>query len=165
MKQPAILLAFFLPVFATTPAALAQPGPVGIGFAQAEEGTWWCRDGDPNKALACALDKCASESGGPECHPTRWCLPAGWSGLMTVWLPEFHSTVTLCGTSGEAALIGAFKALCAGSPDVTRCDLVTIVDPDGNERQIEDASWPGPSIADPETPDGPPRVVPEETPQ
>jgi len=163
MKCPAIPLALLaINLAAASPSpALAQSGPVGIGFAQAEEGTWWCRDGDPGKAFSCALDKCGAESGGQECHPTTWCLPAGWSGLMTVWLPEFHSTIALCGASGEAALIGALKALCDGSPDVTRCDLTAIVDPDGNHRQIDDASWPGPAIAEtgkptePEVPEAP----------
>jgi hypothetical protein len=157
MKYPSIPLAFLaISLAAASPSpALAQSGPVGIGFAQAEEGTWWCRDGEPGKALSCALDKCRTESGGQDCHPTRWCSPAGWSGLMTVWLPEFHSTTLLCGTSGEAALIGALKALCDGSPDVTRCDVIAIIDPDGNERQIDDASWPGPAIAETSEPTGP----------
>jgi len=163
MKYPAIPLAFLAISLAAASLnpALAQSGPVGIGFAQAEEGTWWCRDGDPGKALSCAIDKCQAGSGGQDCHPTRWCSPAGWSGLMTVWLPEFHSTTPLCGASGEAALIGALKALCDGSPDVTRCDVIAIIDPDGNERQIEGASWPGPAIAEtgeptePEAPEAP----------
>lgn len=152
MRLPAVaLVAALVP----SPPALAQSGPVGIGFAQAEEGTWWCRDADAGKALACAIDKCRSESGGQECHATRWCLPPGWSGLMTVWLPEFHNTIPLCGVSGEAALVAAFEALCDGSAEFTRCDLTTIVDPDGNARAIEGASWPGPAIREPETPTPP----------
>jgi hypothetical protein len=152
MKCLAVPLAFLAITLVPLTSALAQSGPVGIGFAQAEEGTWWCREGEPGKALSCALDKCRAESGGQDCHPTRWCSPAGWSGLMTVWLPEFHSTMPFCGASGEAALIGAFKALCDGSPDVTRCDVTAIIDPDGNERQIGDASWPGPAISGTEGP-------------
>lgn len=143
---PAIFLALLVP-------ASAQDGPVGIGFAQAEEGTWWCRGQDPAKAFACAMETCGKESGGQDCHPTRWCSPAGWSGLMTVWLPEFHATTPLCGVSGETALTAAFQALCAGSPDVTRCDLTMIIDPDGNERAIDGASWEGPAVADPEAPE------------
>lgn len=129
-------------------SAVAQSGPVGIGFAQAEEGTWWCRNPEPGKAFACALEKCSRESRGQECYATRWCLPAGWSGMMIAWLPEFHSTFVLCGTSGEAALIAGLKALCDGSPFVTRCVPVTIVDPEGNERAIEGLDWPGPAIRD-----------------
>jgi len=135
--------------------AIAQPGPVGIAFAQAEEGTWWCREEDPGKGLACALDKCRNEAPGQECHPTRWCLPAGWSGLMTVWLPEFHNTIALCGTSGEAALISALAALCADSPYVTRCTPFAMIDPDGNERPIDGLDWPGPAIMEVPPPDQP----------
>jgi hypothetical protein len=161
MKIPA-LLSFFsaLALLHASPAG-AQDGPVGIGFAQAEEGAWWCREQEPAKGLACAIEKCTAESGGQDCHPTRWCSPAGWSGLMTVWLPEFHATTPLCGVSGETALIAAFQALCAGSPDVTRCDLTMIIDPDGNERAIEDASWEGPAVAEPDAPELPDGRQPE----
>jgi hypothetical protein len=150
MKIPAFALLLSALAIAPPSPLAAQDGPVGIGFAQAEEGTWWCRDQDPGQALACAAQKCKTESGGQDCHPTRWCSPAGWSGLMTVWLPEFHATTPLCGVSGETALIAGFQALCAGSPDVTRCDLTLIIDPDGNETEITDASWEGPAVASPE---------------
>jgi hypothetical protein len=145
MMKIALLLA--LTLLTPVPAA-AQTGPVGIGFAQAEEGTWWCRDATPGKALACAKAQCAQEAGGQECHATRWCLPAGWSGMMIAWLPEFHSTIVLCGTSGEAAVIAALKTLCDESPFVTRCVPFAIVDPDGNERPIDGLDWPGPAIRD-----------------
>lgn len=151
MKHRVLLLAA---IIAFSSPALSQSGPIGIGFAQAEEGTWWCRDGGPAKAFACAMAKCAKDSSGQECYPTRWCLPAGWSGTMIVWLPEFHSTVVLCGTSGERALVAGLKAFCDGSPFVTRCTPVTIIDPDGNERPIDGVDWPGPAIADTEAQDG-----------
>jgi hypothetical protein len=67
---------------------------------------------------------------------------------MTVWLPEFHNTVVLCGTSGEAALVAALQALCNDSPFVTRCTPFAMIDPDGNERAIEGLDWPGPAVAD-----------------
>lgn len=143
MKLLLIVLAMVLAPFS---AALAQSAPVGIGFAQAEEGTWWCQNTDPGKGLACALDKCRKESSGQECHPTRWCLPAGWSGLMTVWLPEFHNTIVLCGTSGEAAVVAALEALCDDSPYVTRCTPFAMIDPQGNGRPIEGLDWLGPAV-------------------
>lgn len=143
MKLSAIVFAVAL---VTSSPALAQSGPVGIGFAQAAEGSWWCRNEDPGKGLACAMDKCQEEARGQECHPTRWCLPAGWSGLMTVWLPEFHNTIVLCGTSGEAALVAALEALCDDSPFVTRCTPFAMIDPDGNERSIEGLDWLGPAV-------------------
>jgi hypothetical protein len=161
MKIPVLPYLFSVLSFFAVAPALSQDGPVGIGFAQAEEGTWWCRDQEPGKALACAMEKCTAESGGQDCHPTRWCSPAGWSGLMTVWLPEFHATTPLCGVSGETALTAAFQALCAGSPDVTRCDITMIIDPDGNERAIEGASWEGPAVAEPDAPELPDDPQPE----
>ena len=33
-------------------------GPSGIGFAQAEEGTWWCEAVAARDALDCARQKC-----------------------------------------------------------------------------------------------------------
>lgn len=132
--------------------SFAQPAPTGIAFAQAEEGTWWCRDETPAKALACAVDKCREKSAGQECHATRWCLPAGWSGLMTVWLPEFHATTIVCGTSGETAVIAALKAICDASPFVTRCTPFAIIEPDGTERGIDDLDWPGPAIRNTDAP-------------
>jgi hypothetical protein len=149
-----LVTALVVAILLTSPAT-AQSGPIGIAFAQAAEGTWWCQDGDPDEGFACALDKCRGESGGQECHPTRWCLPAGWSGLMTVWLPEFHNTVVLCGTSGEAAVIAGLQALCDNSPFITRCTPFAMIDPDGNERSIDDLDWPGPAIREPETSEQP----------
>ena len=137
---------------ATGASALAGGGPVGIGFVQAEEGTWWCRAGSAARAFDCAGEKCRAGSGGQDCHETRWCGLAAWSGLMVVWLPEFHATTVVCGAPSETAVIAALKALCDNDGVVTRCDLTTIVDPDGDEKSIEGVSWPGPTAAEP-TPD------------
>ena len=131
------------------PPALAEPRSPGIGFVQSVEGTWWCRDGDAAKAFDCAARKCRAEAGSETCVATRWCAPAGWSGLMVIWLPEFHNTVALCGTPSQAALVAAFKALCAGDEVVTRCEFVAVIDPDGKETAIEDTNWPGPTMGDP----------------
>jgi hypothetical protein len=131
----------------------AGPAPVGIAFAQSTAVTAWCRDEEPGKAFACAVAKCRREAAGESCVPTRWCLPAGWSGMMVAWLPEFHSTIIVCGASGEAAVIAALKGLCDGSEELTRCDLVSVVNPEGAEVAKPDASWPGPAIRQPGTSD------------
>lgn len=128
-------------------SARAETGPVGIGFAQAEEGTWWCRNADAGRALDCALDKCRKESNGQDCVATRWCTPAGWSGLMVAWLPEFHTTVILCGAGSQAAVGAGLKAICDATEEFTRCDLITVIDPDGNANEISDTSWPGPATS------------------
>jgi hypothetical protein len=121
--------------------ALAQPafaaeGPEGIGFAQAEEGTWWCRGSGANATIDCARQKCRAESGGQDCFATRWCYPAGWSGLMVVWLPEFHSTHVICGMPGEPAARAVLKTICEAAPEFSRCDTVRLIDPDGNEQEL-----------------------------
>jgi hypothetical protein len=163
MKKLALATLFILgPVAAT----LADNGPVGIGFVQAEEGTWWCRAGNAAKAFKCARDKCEAAKDGQECHEMRWCGLAGWSGTMVIWLPEFHSTTILCGAPSETAVTEALKALCANDEVVTRCDLVTLIDPDGKEKLVEGISWPGPTAteqqeeqepAEEETPTAPPQ--------
>ena len=122
----------------------AADGPVGIGFAQAEEGTWWCNGSAPQIALTCAEKKCRAEAGGQDCYPTRWCFPAGWSALMVVWLPEFHSTHVLCGMPGQPAAAAAMKAVCEAGTEFSRCDLVAFIDPDGAVIDVTDTSWPGP---------------------
>jgi hypothetical protein len=148
-------------------ASLAGParaeGPVGIAFAQAEEGTWWCRGADAGKALACALDKCKAGASGQDCHATRWCGLAGWSALMIIWLPEHHSTSIVCGTPAEAAAMASLKALCDNDEVVTRCQPIGTIDPDGNEKRIEDLEWPGPTSVPQEETDATPEPAPTGT--
>lgn len=128
------------------PASAAE-GPLGIGFAQAEEGTWWCQATGAESALDCARQKCEAESGGQECVATRWCFPAGWSALMVVWLPEFHSTHVLCGMPGPDAVTAAMQAICDAGSEFTQCDLVVTIDPDGNQNDAVGITWPGPAAA------------------
>jgi hypothetical protein len=146
MKPVIRALVALILALAAAPAR-AESAHVGIAFAQAEEGTWWCRGPDAGKALSCALDKCRKEAASPECLATRWCALSGWSGLMVIWLPEFHNTVPLCGAPSEAAAVEALKALCANDEVVTRCDVVRLIDPDGREKEVSDMSWPGPTAA------------------
>jgi hypothetical protein len=139
--------ALAFPLLAPLPSLAQDRPPQGIGFAQAEEGAWLCRHEDPVEALACAQELCAEQSPGQQCVATAWCHPAGWSGVMTIWLPDFHATHALCGAPSEAALEQALAALCAGSESATNCDLWLVVDPDGNERRGEGVSFPGGAAA------------------
>ncbi len=123
----------------------AAERPLGIGFAQAEEGTWWCQAMGAESALDCARRKCEDESGGQDCHATRWCFPAGWSALMVVWLPEFHSTHVICGMPGSDAVTAAMKAVCDAGLEFSQCDLVVTIDPDGNQNDAVGITWPGPA--------------------
>jgi hypothetical protein len=128
--------------------AFAQDMPLGIGFAQAEEGTWWCNGARADTALECATRKCEAESGGQECRATRWCFPAGWTALMVVWLPEFHSTHVLCGMPGEEAATAAMRAICDAGDEFSQCDLVLTIDPDGKQSDLIGLSWPGPAAGE-----------------
>lgn len=160
MKRIALLL--LLCALAGTGPAVGQSGPNGIAFVQAEEGTWSCRGSNADKAFACATKKCTADGNGQECHPTRWCFPAGWSGVMVVWLSEFRSTVPLCGAPSEASVKDALKALCAGFDDGHRCDLVSLIGPDGKEQTVEGVIWPGPVLVPPGSEEPPAET--EETP-
>jgi hypothetical protein len=125
--------------------ALAQSGPTGIGFAQAEEGTWFCRGDTPEAALNCARDKCRAEGGGQACYRTAWCYPAQWSGTMVVWQEDFHSTTPLCGAPSREALVGALEQLCAGHAFATSCEVLLTIDPDGVEAEGAGMVWDGPA--------------------
>jgi hypothetical protein len=133
-------------------SAQAQERPIqGIGFAQAEEGTWLCRHEQPAEALSCARELCIEQASGQECYPTAWCFPANWAGLMVVWLGDFHTTQVLCGAPTEASLTEALRALCAGDEGATSCELFKVIDPEGIEREVTGVSFPGPAApAEPE---------------
>ena len=138
------LLLFFSGLFSGSGIAQDRP-PQGIGFAQAEEGTWLCRHDDPEEALSCARELCLEQASGQECWQTAWCFPANWSGLMTIWLADFHTTHVLCGAPSEASLTRALSAICAGDAGATSCDITMTIDPDGNERTVEGVSFVGPA--------------------
>ncbi len=137
------LLLACIAAFLLSPAAAQDRVPQGIGFAQAEEGTWLCRHEEASEALACAREHCLEEAPGQDCVQTAWCFPAGWSGTMTVWLADFHKTRVLCGMADEDTLRLMLAALCLTELEATHCDLTLTVDPDGNEREIADVSFEG----------------------
>ena len=134
-----------LSMLLASPAFAQETAPQGIGFAQAEEGIWLCRHELPEEALSCARELCAEQASDQQCWATAWCFPANWSGLMVIWLGEFHTTHALCGAPSEAALTAALRELCAGDEAATSCDLFRVIDPLGNERTVEGVSFPGPA--------------------
>lgn len=136
------IIVIFLSCLACSAFAQDRP-PQGIGFVQAEEGTWLCRHDEPQEALACAREQCAEQAPGQDCWATAWCFPANWSGIMTIWLPDFHTTHILCGAPSEKALQNALAGICLGDESATHCDLVLLIDPEGNERAGEPRSFPG----------------------
>ena len=124
--------------------AVADGGPQGIGFAQAEEGTWWCQGDAAADALACAMAKCDAEAGGQDCHETAWCFPARWSGLMTVFLEDFHTTRVVCGAPSKSALTDTFRLWCAAHENADHCEFILSIDPDGSETEGGGETFPGP---------------------
>ncbi len=131
-------------LLAAGPSALAGDAPLlGVGFAQAEEGTWWCHGETVGATLDCARQRCLAESGGQDCVATRWCFPAGWSALMVAWLPEFHTTHVLCGMPGPEAAAAAARGICEAGAEFSRCELMLTIDPGGTEHPVADSSWPG----------------------
>jgi hypothetical protein len=75
---------------------------------------------------------------------------------MTVWIGEFHATHALCGAPSEAALTAALAALCAGDVEAESCELTLVVDPEGNERQVQGVSFSGGAPAPPSAPEAEP---------
>ena len=130
-------------------ALIATPafadGVDGIAFAQAEEGTWWCRSDGATEGLRCALDKCNAEAGGQDCFETAWCMQARWSGLMTVFLSDFHTTYVLCGAPSQAALAETFRAWCAQIENADRCEFSVSINPNGIVRDDVGESFAGPA--------------------
>jgi hypothetical protein len=127
-------LAFFSLLLAG--AAFAQ-GTQGIGFAQTNERAWLCRHENLEEAMACARELCAEQAAGQTCTRSAWCYPGGWSGVMLVWQGSRPTTKVICGAPSEAGLNRALRAFCSGSEMAAICDVVTIVDPNGNERSVQ----------------------------
>lgn len=163
-----VTTALAVAALAGAPALAQDRPPQGIGFAQAEEGTWLCRNEQPEEALSCARELCVEQASGQECWQTAWCYPANWSGLMTIWLADFHTTHVLCGAPSEASLTQALAAICAGDSAATRCDVTLIIDPEGKEKEPEGISFAGPAAAAPEgsaaDSEVPPAGAPEDEP-
>jgi hypothetical protein len=152
MRPLLVFLLLFLacPVVAQDAAGTAPQPQLGIGFAQAEEGTWFCRHEAFADALSCAQELCAEQAVDQECVPSAWCLPARWSGLMTIRLQDFQAAQVLCGIGSEAALSATLAVLCADNEAATSCDLVRTIDPDGNETLVEGVTFPGGALPLPE---------------
>jgi hypothetical protein len=127
-------LALFSLLLAGT--AFAQ-GAQGIGFAQTNERAWLCRHESPEEAMACARELCAEQAAERTCMRSAWCYPGGWSGVMLVWQGSHPTTKVVCGAPSEVGLNLALRAFCSGSETAAICDVVTIVDPNGNERSVQ----------------------------
>lgn len=161
MTQPiSFLVAFFLAGVLTLTAALsagaqdaapaATPAPA-IAYAYAPEAAFEaCRGTDALEAGACARAACAKAAGVParDCLILAACDAAGWSGAMSVQMMEAHFSTAICGAPSRAALLGEFRARCAGHAEygIHACQVWRIDAPDGT-RETPEIGWTGADFA------------------
>lgn len=119
-----------------TPGAMALDGPLGIAAVLAPEaGGGICFDADASEALACAREKCMTETGFglEDCQATTVCLPALWS--VDIFMqheegPHWHNFS--CGWQSREQLEAVVEVAC----DVEwliECTAVQVWSPDGSE--------------------------------
>lgn len=95
--------------------AAAQDSNVGIAFAYApEQSSGFCVGGNPERALACARQKCvAGGAAAEDCARVAWCFPAGWSAAVGVMHKEgIHWSEFTCGWPSRSAALAAARLRC-----------------------------------------------------
>lgn len=124
-------------------AAFAQDNRGGIAFAYApEQGAGHCVAGTPEKAMACARQKCV-ESGDAlpqDCARIAWCFPAGWSVSIGLQHKEgIHWAEVSCGWPSKEAAVKAGKLRCdvQDKAMIQNCHVGTVIDPNGKETVLE----------------------------
>ena len=137
MNMPRLAVATALLLVLALPAP-AQDGPTGIAFVEApEQSSGVCTGGNPDKAFACAREKCVA--GGAEardCARVAWCFPGGWSADVFVQHregPHWHEY--LCGWDSREAVSRAAEIKCDRTlrDYLIECATVRFWDPDGQE--------------------------------
>lgn len=113
-------------------------GPTGIAYVEApEQAAATCVAGNPDRAFACAREKCAAEGvAARDCLRVAWCFPAGWS--VDVFMQNrdgFHWHEFTCGLPSRehAERLAALQCDRALSPELLECTPVRFFDPDGRE--------------------------------
>lgn len=136
MKRPWITALALLCVTAAAQAA----GPTGIAFVYAPEmGSGVCNAGTPEKAFACAREKCIREGGNMQaCKRVAWCFPARWS--VDVFLQSddgFHWHEFSCGLDSRETAQKVADAQCDRKtrPYLRECTVTRFFDPNG--KQVE----------------------------
>ena len=113
-------------------------GPAGIAYVEApEQAAATCVAGSPDRAFACAREKCAAE-GVParNCLRVTWCFPAGWS--VDVFMQNrdgFHWHEFTCGLPSRehAERLAALHCDRVLAPELLECTPVRFFDPEGRE--------------------------------
>jgi hypothetical protein len=136
------IAALFAALISAAPT-LAQDDRGGIAFAYAaEQGSGHCVAGTPEKAMACARQKCV-ESGNAlpqDCARVAWCFPAGWSVSIGVQHKEgIHWAEFSCGWPNREAAIAAGKVRCDHQDKamIQNCHVGVVYDPTGKEIVLE----------------------------
>ena len=118
----------------TTAASAA--GPNGIAFVHAPEmGSGVCTGSTPEKAFACAREKCIREGGNAQaCKRIAWCFPARWS--VDVFLQNddgFHWHEVTCGLDSRETATKVAEAQCDRKtrPYLRECTVTRFFDPNG----------------------------------
>ncbi|MDP3898854.1 MAG: hypothetical protein Q8Q62_19460 [Mesorhizobium sp.] len=129
-------------VLALQPDAFAQDRNVGIAFAYApEQASGVCVGGSPDKAFACARQKCVDGgAAAADCARVAWCFPAGWSAAVGVMHKEgIHWTEFTCGWQSREAALAAADIRCdtAQRPYIQECALGGLWDDSGKEIPVE----------------------------
>ncbi len=136
LRTATVLILFLL----TSPALAGQQG---VAFVTApEQAHTHCFADNADNAFKCAREKC-HKAGGQECLRTRWCYPAGWSGIMSINLSiGFHFPTELCGMPNREALVAAFETMCRNWENANQCNVGLIFSPDGKEETADIAIDP-----------------------
>lgn len=129
---------FFIFAFIFAPALASAQEQKGIAFAYApEQGYGVCTGSNPDKAFACARQKCADSGAAAEdCARVAWCFPSGWTAAVGILHKEgLHWTEYSCGWETREAAAAAAKIRCdtATRPFIQECSASLFYDPDGNE--------------------------------
>ena len=119
-------------------SAARASGPTGIAFVHAPEmGSGVCMGGTPDKAFACARERCIREGGNAQaCKRIAWCFPARWS--VDVFLQNedgVHWHEFTCGLDSRAtaAKVAAVQCDRTSRPDLRECMVTRFFDPEGRQ--------------------------------
>ena len=117
-------------------AAAQASGPTGIAFVYAPEmGSGVCTGNTPEKAFACAREKCIREGGIVQtCKRVAWCFPARWSvDLFLQQEDGLHWHEFTCGLDSRetAAKVAAAQCDRETRPYLRACTATRFFDPDG----------------------------------
>lgn len=139
MRRIAIV---FVSVASIALPAHATDNRGGIAFAYAaEQGAGVCVGGSPEKAMACARQKCTANGAAAEdCARVAWCFPAGWSAGIGIMHKEgIHWSEFTCGWPSKAAALAAGKLRCDQQDKamIQECNVGVVYDPTGREITVE----------------------------